>query len=166
MTVRAKHFWLIVLGQAVCVAVGLWMHHRLLHSSAYEAVEKAFWSDIEVTAAHLLRGIEAATPAAQSPDVDASEWTQAAVERERPGQCYVTIVDSGWRAVRQFPGVGSEQSEPLTLGQAVSWVPSSGPAAGGGASPRGTLDTPGGPHLAVACSLPQGAGYLLVHRPT
>ena len=165
VSIQGKHFYLVVLGQAVCVAVGLWMHHWLLRSSAYEAVEESFWSDIEVTAEYVRGGIEEGLPATLSPDADAYEWMQATVEREQPEQCYVTIVDRGWRPVCECSGVSSEQAARLPPGQAISWVPCSDQAADQAGPSRGMLDLPGGAHLAVAHTLQDGAGYLLVHRP-
>jgi response regulator RpfG family c-di-GMP phosphodiesterase len=166
MSIRSKHLYLVVLAQALCVAVGLWMHYCLVRSSAYEAVETAFWSELEGTADNLMRAIEAAAPAAHGREVNAFDGAQAAVEREQPQRCYVTLVDQNWRAMAQYVGAGCEQSAPWEPGRILSWSPRSDQVARPGIPLRGALDVPGGSHVAVVRPLPEGAGHLVVHRPS
>jgi HD-GYP domain-containing protein (c-di-GMP phosphodiesterase class II) len=163
VSIRAKQFYFIVLGQAICVAVGLWMQHQLLRSSAHQAVEEELWSDIQITAEQLLREIEVSARTTLSPGADAFEQAKATIEQEQPGQRHVTIVDRDWRTILQYPGTDSGQAMPLPPGETLAWAPCSDRAADPAGPQRGTFETPSGPQLAVACALQGGAGYLVVH---
>jgi HD-GYP domain-containing protein (c-di-GMP phosphodiesterase class II) len=166
MTVRGRHFYLIVLGQAVCVAVGLWLHYRLLETTAHYQIEAALWSDIEVASEHALDEIDAEAAVARNPAADTSASTPTAGADRRLRPCHFTIVDREWKVVRQYRTSGAPApAEVLTAGAAVAWVPQAQQTAERDAPLRGRLDTPGGQHLAVARPLPDGGGYLLTHRP-
>jgi len=165
VSTRSKHFYLVILGQALCVAVGLWMQYHLLRSSTFKAAEERTWSDIRAGAEELLPELEALTLGALTEDPHARERVERLLERKQPRECHLTIVDRQWRTVLQRRGVAWEHISPLSPGPAISWTPASHQADGASRLVPGTLDAPDGPQIAVACALKDGQGYLLLHRP-
>jgi response regulator RpfG family c-di-GMP phosphodiesterase len=141
------------------------MQHHLLRSTMLEAIQKKAWSDMEAEAEGLVAEPETLDLSALTESPNAFQAVHALLGQKRPRECHLTIVDRQWRTVLPYAGGDGEHLPPSSPGQRVSFTPSSNQA--GDATPllRGTLDTPDGPQIAVACPLKDGQGYLLLHRP-
>jgi HD-GYP domain-containing protein (c-di-GMP phosphodiesterase class II) len=166
MTTRNKHvFCFVIVGQAACVGVGLWLEHHVLKSAALNAAEKAIWSEIEADAAQLssrFETLDAVGSNLEPPLVNAA----GGVAQSTPSRkCCVTVVDSNWRIRAHVGTCGAPGRDLLLPGQTLSWTSHPGQPDRADGPTRGLLDTRAGPHLAVMSPIHAGDGYVLTHQP-
>ena len=165
MKPRARRFWLVLVAQGACVAVGVSMHHHYVLSAAHRAAENEAWSSLETRAGEFR---------SRADSLSALEPSPAAIDLDRlrrllgvgyPGVGHLAILDQQGRVVLCEPQEGNTPGLGLPPGHEVAWaVAAESPGEDGGPA-RGTLDRPDGRHLALAYPLPDRQGYVLVHYP-
>ena len=163
MSRRAKQACVLIVAQAVCVAVGLWMQHGNVVSSLHDTLEQQAWLKLEQQMEELSGELDESTisglmlGAAGSPRVPA-RW------RDRhPSPRGMMLVDSQWRVLATAGGEVHPGAP--TTGQELSWVPSANTLEETGALKRGTLDFSDGMHIAVYQALDDSTNRLVVHHP-
>lgn len=60
--IRSRQFVLVVLGQALCVAVGLFMQRQLFGAALHGAAERSVWSALDAAAHQLQRAVTTPDP--------------------------------------------------------------------------------------------------------
>jgi HD-GYP domain-containing protein (c-di-GMP phosphodiesterase class II) len=165
MSNRSKHFYLVVLGQTLCVAVGLWMQYQLLTRSAQQAAEDQIWSDLEADAAFLIRQLETPEFADAIAEPQTRERVQKLLDQQQRWECDVLVVDRRWCPLLQSWPEQHQPGSPLPPEQPVSWTASSRPTAEPTKFIRGTLNLPEGSCIAVAYPFAGRETSLLLHRP-
>lgn len=165
MSNRSKHFYLVVLGQTMCVAVGLWMQYQLLIRSTQQAAEDRIWSDLEADAVALIPQLEGSEFADAVAEPQTRARVQELLNQQRRWECDVLIVDREWRPLLESWPRQRERGSPLAREQAVPWTASSRPGGEPNNFMRGTLKLPDGPRIAVAYPLAGHEASLVLHRP-
>ncbi len=135
----------ILVGNALCVAVGLWLFGSQFARLTDQALRNGLWSELG-------RDWERWESQAARP---AGEWTLAEISdalRQHLPEGHFLVLDRAWTPVGRDPNVG-----------VVRWSPAAAPDAADGPLMRGTIDLPDGPAVAVARALPEG--YALLYRP-
>ena len=164
MSKRAKHLCLVILAQAACVAVGLWMEHQYVKSCVYQAAEEEARSDMEARANDFRSAVESHTLESLAPGTPAFDWVNESLAAKRPPRGGAMIVDREWRVVASAVGPDLGQPPGLEIGRRISWKQSASGNDQALHALRGTLDLPDGPHIAAAAPLDRIAGYVVVHR--
>lgn len=162
MSRRVKHVSLMVTVQAGCLAVGLWMHHRYVVSSALQAVEESAWADLRDAARPLFSQLGAMPPVARRTNAGAAERLTRWLDEHRSDAGAVMIVDAQWRILLAHQDSGDSANAPM-LGAHVDWAEHAS-GLGAGADSWGKLLLPDGPHFAVTHPLDKGQGYVIVHQ--
>jgi HD-GYP domain-containing protein (c-di-GMP phosphodiesterase class II) len=150
-----------VVAQIVCVAVGIWMHDRLLLSCAIRTAE-------EQAAAELTSALESLAAVGQkldlSNDAGLDELKHEIEAIALPSDSGVLMTGPDWHV--RFAQASSTES-PLAVGQTIDWKINSIANPNPFADPlEGKFDTPQGSQLAVSYLLPGEAGRLIAYRPT
>jgi len=167
---RVKRCLLPLAIQAVCVAVGLWMHHRLTAISVGDAARDQAWKEMGVCADHLLRPGADPSLGGRVGDLAGLSRRNLAGESAYCLGLSFLMVDSGWEVARSspsepMPGGDGENVAGFAHGQRLHWHQSQ-TAEGAPGRMRGVLQGSGGaPHLAVAFPREQGQGYFVLHQP-
>jgi hypothetical protein len=155
VTIRSRQFVLVVLGQAVCVAVGLFMQRQLFCSAVRDAAEREVWATLEAAAGQLRGALAHSGP----------DQFHAAVEQLGPVRFEVVLVDEGWQPQ---PGGGAQAPVQFTPLSESAPSPRANPNAATAKESkpvRGMLAGPDGPHFAVVLERPDSGQRLLVHEP-
>jgi HD-GYP domain-containing protein (c-di-GMP phosphodiesterase class II) len=161
-----KPIHLIMLCQAVCLAVGLWIHNRVIVSSAQWRAEEETWAEFAAQANPVIPELQKLDISQLIADTSQQQATRGLLESiGSTQQADVLVVDADWRIVSAAPSPNWQASGPWSPGQVVSWEVR-GPAPDAAYRPlRGTLLTSGGDHLGLAYPLKNGGGYVVCHRP-
>jgi len=162
---RAKHVCLVILAQAGCLAVGLWMQHRsVVLSARSEAIEQTLGEFderadrvlVHITEGFLVNALGDAANLEQLRSFTASAGSPAAS---------VCLVDGNWNVLFcQSAGEDSSGTEPAA-GSRLLWMAAAETSTIAGSRRHGTFETPGGTHIAVARALTDGNRYLVLHCP-
>ena len=163
---RVQHVGLVILVQAGCLAVGLWVQYRYSLSSAESAAVVEAQSDMDAFAVRL---------ATELSDVDLRSAVPGTSEYERVAQWLngpasaernAFLVDPDWRVVATgSPTLKTDPARSPTIGAPLSWTPSSDSPRNSTQPMHGTLELPDGVHVAVAHALQKRNGYVVVHEP-
>ena len=165
MSKRVKHFSMVFLAQAACVAVGLWMESQYVKSSVRKAAEEEAWSDIEATVDYLQVELGHLSIESSLSDSAALDRVRAKLTAKQAFRGGAMIVDRDWRVV--VTGYCPEQASPTQLetGQSITWTGSGEPADEAPATLRGIIGLPDGSHLAGARPLVGFGGFVVAYRP-
>lgn len=149
-----------VVAQVACVAVGLWMHDRLLLSTASR-------SAAEIATSELSSAIRPLAASSQKLDMSAdaglSDLRQQTEVAALPPDSQAFVVGPDWHV--RLASSSATQASP-TVGDTIDWnmrnIANPNPLA----DPlEGSFETPLGSQLAVAFRLPNEAGWLVASRP-
>lgn len=156
MSKRAKHVCLVILAQAGCLAVGLWMQHRSVVSTTLTAAIEQTWSELDEDAKHALPRINQSPLEKLGPALAETSGAEAA------GVC---VVDATWTVLACRPAGGaSKGSEPAT-GSQLLWIPATEHATINTSHLHGSFEGSEGTLVAVAHALKNSNGYLVLHYP-
>jgi HD-GYP domain-containing protein (c-di-GMP phosphodiesterase class II) len=160
---RTNHLCALLLAQAACLGVGLWMHYRFLSSATTRAVEDRTWADLQTVAGTAVPEVETALSAggALTPaDLRRLEHSKNVPHGWPAG---LLVVDPKWRIVVSS---GSAEPQGMPHGSAgmVTWRADPDQSTRVSAAARGTLVHGGEPRMAVAHPLGGGRGFLIAHR--
>ena len=139
---RTKHVCLVILAQAGCLGVGLWMqHHFVVSSTRTEAVEQT-WVELDESAQRVLSYLSD-TPLSFSEgetlDVVRLRRLAASAVSQATGVC---IVDASWTVLFNEPAAAPLGGPELTVGAHMPWTAESGPVVDGAPHSRGALEGP------------------------
>jgi response regulator RpfG family c-di-GMP phosphodiesterase len=148
--IRCRQFAFVVLGQAICIAAGLFMQQQLFGAALRDAGERRAWRALDTAAQQLQRAVTNPDPE----QVDAAA-RHLGLTGER-----VVLVDRDWKPVS--PG---KPPTPIRFVPVPDRSDGEGTPAAGYQPAHGTFAGPQGPHLAVVWTLPDGEHRLLVHQP-
>ncbi len=165
MSRQSKHVWFVIVTQAGCLAVGLWMQHRYIFSATTLAARELAWTDIETDTQPLVAELIRRTESGPIDQVGEESLTRV-VEAHRPRFGSVTIVDPKWRVVFPRDDIDRAEAGAALQGQSVQWTPSEGSSVKQAGPRRGEIVLRDGPHIAVAYALANEQGHVLIHQPT
>lgn len=170
-----------MVAMAVCLGLGLWIQGRLVVALRKWSREEQTWATLDAQGQKLfptLRGQRLNGSSDEGVSFDAVRTVQERVPaQERPE---VVFVDSQWRVVQASDamlgdegggGSGWRRGDRLgwdASGNGSAWEGSgrgSGSLRNPGGPVRGTVETPSGPRLALACPLDDGTGYAVLYQP-
>lgn len=167
MSTKTKHFGLLILGQAGCLAVGLWMQQRFTVSAAAQNAEDDAWSALEARAAEVASAVEGGRLILSVEPAAIREEITDRVSANGSGFGDVLVLDAGgklvWSAHRQHEGENTEAW--ASLGDSVlrNWRADETGGRPAPAAQRGRLALGGVAYLAVLRSLPGGL-RLVIHE--
>lgn len=160
---RFNSFYLVVLGQAVCVGVGLWLQHHMLRSSLRDAAEQQVWAELEAEATRLnaIPGLADGLRASAEAGPDTAPHTLRPARSIVPGG--VVLVDELWRPTLHWSAesglrAASNDTAPLL------WQPTDEDARAATPVRRGVLRMADGLHLAAAVPCGTAPGYVVVYQ--
>ena len=164
MQIRKRQLCAIVVAQAACVAVGLWMAHHFVTASVRQEAHRHAWEDLEGGAQAALSWIQDAG----NPLVNG--MGQATVDR--PGNLAIVLptgglvlwLDPGGGVVSVSGSLDGADLPAIEAGQLVSWVPVENRTRSTEVAAelsRGRLDLDGDSYQAVRYADPGGQGSLL-----
>ncbi len=165
MSTRARHIWLMIVTQAGCVAVGLWMQHRFVVASVARASVQQVWSDIEAGAESVFSKFTESESGDTTIAGSASDRLTRLLAGDTPSLGDVMIVDPTWRVIFATASVARAATDPASPGQLVTWAQFGDAPLTAGDWARGRMSLSDGTHVAVARTLPGGQGYMVVHYP-
>jgi len=120
---RLTYVLTIVCAQAICLGVGLWMHHQFLHSSVRDAAFDLAWTElsdhvIQVAAREVKQNPSLGTDSAGPGSGSAPPATSPSLDESG----VVLMVDAEWRVIS-----GSRTSaygvDGMASGDRISWTP-------------------------------------------
>ena len=162
---RSKHVCLVILAQAGCLAVGLWMQHRFVVSSTQtEAMEQA-WVELDESAQRIVAYLGDAPLSfsdGETLDVVRLRRLAASAASQVAGVC---LVDGNWTVVFEEPAAATGGGPGITVGTHLPWTAEPGPTVDAAQFSRGAFAGPRGTQLAVAHTLKNVNGYLVVYCP-
>jgi len=164
-TQRLKLFALLLAAQAGCVALGLWIHHRLAVSAAVQRARNQAVVNLASEVGDRLveiREAHSAADAARSPD--AATWQHRLGSRPPGDHVAWLLLDRQWHLseiVSDEDRVASSESQ----GEPAQWAPIPAAPPMGSGLHAGTLAIGGRSFVAVAVDLPHGAGVIAAGRP-
>jgi HD-GYP domain-containing protein (c-di-GMP phosphodiesterase class II) len=151
VTTRDRKFGLIVLGQAICLAVGLFMLHQLCGSQLRRTAVEQAWGTLE----------DAARTLAATESEAALLERCAATSEHGPDGYQAVLVDREWKPLS--PGTDGAALSVASLPDNAAPTHSPGDAAASAGMTRGLLRVHGVPHLAVVWPRPGGEQRLVLH---
>lgn len=163
MTGRSRDFYFVVLGQAACVAVGLWMQHYMLRRDIHAAIEHHLRADLMTIARERLRAVTT-SGSDPAPPGEGAEPLFAGFSTPACPNTRCAVCDTDWRPLAivssDGPAIAIEQA-----GCPWTWEPLEEAAPPTGEPQAGTLKTSAGPQLAAAAVLGGKGRTLVVYRP-
>jgi len=162
---RFKHLLVLVIAQAGCLAVGLWIHYHFTVSVVWGEAKQEALADLAADTEQLFTAASRLELAGRAADPASLRQIRNVLEAEPlPDGVELTLVDSRWRTVEVLRASdGSLSGEPP--GQTLSWTRSSEEADSNADRINGLLAIGDGSHVAVACRLNDSGGYLVAHVP-
>lgn len=155
----------MIVAQAGCLAVGLWVQHRYILSANSFAARELAWADIETETQPLVAELSRTILSRPIDQLDEASLTRV-VEAHRPSLGSVTIVDPEWRVVFSQNDTNRAKAGAVLPGPSLQWTPNDDPSADPAKPRRGEIVLRDGPHIAVAYALENGQGHVLIHLPT
>ncbi len=161
MSTRTKHITLIVVSQAGCLAVGLWMQNRYIISSARYAAEKETRAELADHLSNLsdALGVLDAENLSQVAEF-AEQLPRWPLSRHSSSQALM-VTDARWIPVLVSEPLRSQAGD--TTG-ALRWVQGDGEQEDEDGFLVGRLKTSHEEHVAVVRALPDGQGYLVAFQ--
>lgn len=153
-----QQFVLLLLGQALCVAVGLWFYDSQTASSIRTQAQCQVWTKLAAEGAAQL----AAAGARAGPQLLDRSVALKLLADGRPSNADVLLVTASW--VPASAGAAGDEARVGDAAVPLNWQPAPESAVGGGPL-WGRFDGEQGERLAVAWPLRDDAGYLVLHRP-
>ena len=158
----SKPYFYVMLLQAVCLVIGLWIHHRFIVSSASIETERQVWKDLSDWSHDWISGIR------QLPLNDLQQVQEQLASVSQSRETSILLVDSNWRI--KLPEISSERKPGTDFptwktGQKIEWTELSTLSNSAEDSNRGTLETTNGIRLGLAYELKNGNGYAIGYRP-
>jgi len=151
---RAKHLSLVILAQAGCLLVGLWMQHRTVVSTTLNAAIEQVRTELNEEAERVLVHISGNTRENADPMLAATTAQFAA------GVC---IVDGDWIVLASRPAAGAAAGNEPAVGTQLIWSAAAESPTNPASKLRGWFEGPDGPQVAVAHPLKNLNGYLVLH---
>jgi len=153
---------LVIVSQAGCLAVGLWMEHQYTGSIVRYSVEEATQSELEALVRALHRDLGSEGERRLAPGSWASDSVRHKLAARRPYGGGALIVDGEWRPLVSSATDSVSGTSAGALPERIEWTPSD-------QAPRestrwGTIAMADGPHVAAVRPLPQVGGFLVAHR--
>lgn len=162
---RSKHILGVLLAQAGCLAVGLWMQFQFVRSSASDAAVKAAWKQLELTADRSLAAFKDHDVKNIHSDSEKYKTLTLCIKAACSQQAGVMILDRQWRVM--IPTIGNDDPantiNTITPGDKVEWIPNIDKKSEQEYSLLGVLELSDGPHIAVVREWGK-IGYLVAHR--
>lgn len=162
MSNRTKHICVVLVAQASCLAVGLWMQYQFVRSSASNAAIQHAWSQLEATAIHVADKVMVDDLANLRAQSEQNELFTLRIKAASAANAHVMILDKQWRTMLHFEEADTKQPY-YSVGDKINWSPVLDIEDGQDGSMFGKLDMPDGAHLAVVRKW-QGEGYVVAHR--
>lgn len=154
-----QQFALLLLGQAVCVAVGLWFYDSQAAASIRTQARCRVWTELAAQGAGRLAAAGARTG---QEHLDRAVALKLLADR-RPSDADALLVTTSWIPISAAPAGEAPRADDAET--PLNWQPAAESTAGG--NPMwGRFDGEQGERLAVAWPLGGDAGYLVLHRPT
>lgn len=150
----------LILGLAVCLAVGFCTLHQYGISLAFQSARKEARDGLARLADELAHRLESADPRSDTFQTALRDACPAASGSSTERFAQAVVVDRNWRVLA---GDGAAKGARLQWSPADQ-RPASLSDAATGAALAGTLELAKGPRLAVARKLGAGDAYLVVHR--
>ncbi|UCD28388.1 MAG: hypothetical protein JSV03_15090, partial [Planctomycetota bacterium] len=157
MSVRTKHFALLILTQTGCIAVGLWMQYHFTASSICHKAEEQAFSSMQDQVKVILPELDTLSLTDSVVQIEALKRIQATFAARFPETGNLLIVDRQWRIVDKA------QTSKSSTDVLVSFTPLSDMSHSSSVVLRGKLAMPDGKHLALACPLKDNQGYALFY---
>lgn len=120
---------------------------------------------MEARAQPMLAELGSVSPSDQVPGIGVAERMRTLLETRFPKHDAILIVDREWHVLAAFGAAEQDGTSPLSVGQGVSWKPLPDRSYESTGQKRGQFEASDGMHLAVACPLAPGPGFVLFHLP-
>ena len=163
MKKRTKCLVGVILSQAGCLAVGLWMEHQYVSSMVSHAFEETTRAELHGLADDIFDALGTQDPHALGVDAADCPEVRHTLSSLCPPGGGAMIVDHEWRMV-----VAAESGPPgpaaRATGQRVHWTPSEA-TSDGSARWWGRIELEAEAHLAAVRPLEGAGGFLVVHQP-
>lgn len=162
MSKRAKHICVVLVAQAGCLMVGLWMQYQFVRSSSANAAMDAAWSQLENTTTQVTNLVTPDDLSKIRPPSELNELLTLRIQAMGGAHTNVLILDKQWRVVWSIPNsAGTSQAFPP--GTKVDWVAVPEEEETQPGIMFGRLDVADQPHVAVAKKWHHG-GYVVAHQ--
>ncbi len=162
MTERNKQFVFLCATQVLCVTIGLWLQHRFVTASLFDAADSQARLLLSHEADRLAASIigEGASRSSFS-NVDAGELRRKLETNNHTPRFPVALVDADWNVLNP---VTDNSANGFQTGQTLSWDglierPNIEYTLGG------FIENPNGGRIAIAVPLKHETGWLVVHTP-
>lgn len=163
---RLRFLLVLIVAQIGCLAVGLWIHYRLVISAVYQATEEEASAVLVSDADELLAAIGRLERPGEAGEAAYLKAVQQVLQRQqRLTEVGWVLVDPQWRILSIPADPQADSPTPEAAGETLAWTRRSEETHGDVGRIRGTLILGGERHVAVASGLKGEAGYLVVHRP-
>lgn len=160
---RIKHVGVVILAQAACLSVGLWVQQQYVCSSASRAAIEAALDELRWSADAATSYLQTQNPSAVASQPGQETLSQRLTDL-RPPSGHLMLIDSRSRVMQTSFDVSGKQPHPLARGIQVSWTSLQRGFDDPTTKGRPMLDMPDGPHLAVKRKLREYGGSVVAHR--
>lgn len=163
---RCKYVSTIIVVQAACLGVGLWMQHQFLRSSAREAALDAAWTGLTSDGVRMAARLRNGSQNARDDDVDSRFAKLTAGETVPDGQREtVLLVDAQRRVVAGLPG---RQANPggIQYGDHIDWTPAGEAENDAKATSRGLVTIRENQYIAVTVPVGRSGRQVMILRLT
>jgi len=160
---RIKLVSVVILAQAACLSVGLWVQQQYVHSSASHAAIEAALDELRWSADATVSYLQTQDPSAIASQSVEETVTQRLTDL-RPPSGHLMLIDSQSRVMQTSSDARGNQPHPLARGNQVSWTSPRNAFDDPTTEGRPMLDMPDGPHLAVKRKLKEYGGFVVAHR--
>ncbi len=162
---RVKHIAILLAAQLGCVAIGMWIHHRLVVSAVARAVRTQAVNELASDAAGLLAVVDEKAQQTKGTSGDQISAVQESLQSRTltPGITWA-LVDNQWRVIASGSGVDGEAAD-IQSGQMLPWEQPAETNHDVSNHLAGLVTLGGTSHVAVAHGLRGGEGYLVTYRP-
>lgn len=159
---RTRHLLVVLLAQAACLVVGLWMHHHFAVASARENAREQLWADLEADTcdvAAVLAGVDFAEPKAA--DQVALRMTRRDAWVQAGPHYRILVLDRNGRVMYPWDEGDDAGRAKQTGRPVVEWHSEPGPPGGSAEPARGKVMMAGVEHVAASRIVGGGAGRVL-----
>lgn len=162
---RSKHIFGVLLAQAGCLAVGLWMQFQFVRSSARDAAVDAAWKQLELTADRSEAAFKDHDVKSILSDTEKYKSLTLCIKAACSEKANVMVLDRQWRIM--MPSISNDDPAntliTMATGDKVEWIPNIDKKSDRENSLLGILELSNGPHIAVVREWGE-TGYLVAHR--
>lgn len=163
MSRRTRQLIFVLLVQAGCLGVGLWMQIHFVQSAAREEAIGHSWTRLEQVAGRILSKLDALAGHSDDGPSAILKGYSAALLHFDTEFVRAAVVDKQWRVLAEPDSVHGE-FVPTLLSQTLQWNPILAADAADPALRRGTFPAHDATQMAVARDLRAGDAWLVVYR--